>query len=421
MQWLRSARSRQWVAAGLVTAVTAVLIGVVLVAATPLGCGPANTFGLKTISTRCARPLAALSPGTPSPSPSATASQAASPTPSPSSSQSPVFSPSPFPSSAPPDTGPATSAYPPFYPAATGSGGVAIPALRLNCRLPVYAGPPGSGGFIVFPGGAFVADPASAVPLPTPSPGSPTPNPQGGYGSPTGLSYDQPFSRWVPVSHQQVSPDGSFYAFASPSSIYVENVASGVLTEIGQGHAWSIVGVQSAGVYAAPSGGAGLWLLSVTDPPRQITSAGFWQTAAADASYGTPTSAVPQGVTNVIIRVDLKTGATSNWFTRDGAQSTVMGFDGQGHPVIQVSYFGSGINEVWIAIAAGKAVPVTGNGGVGLNINGPVVGDSHGLWMGGNYGAYYSSMSGLALYVPSYGLYWMSNLSAFIAGGCVQP
>src|SRR5256885_13144095 len=32
---------------------------------------------------------------------------------------------------------------------------------RASCRLPVYAFGPGSGGFIVFPGSTFVADPRS--------------------------------------------------------------------------------------------------------------------------------------------------------------------------------------------------------------------------------------------------------------------
>ena len=135
MDWLRTARSRQVIAAVLVTAVTAILIGVILIAATPLGCGPANVFGLKSISSKCYRPLAVASP-------SPLATQSASSSPSPSPSPTPVSSPSPLPSATTPDTGPATAAYPPFYPGATGSNGVITPARTLNCRLPVFAGPP---------------------------------------------------------------------------------------------------------------------------------------------------------------------------------------------------------------------------------------------------------------------------------------
>jgi len=419
IEWVRSARSRQVVAAVLVTATTAALIGIVLVAATPLGCGPANALGLKSISTRCGPRTAAASPGTPSPSPLATFSTSASPSPSPTA----VFSPSPLPSNLPPDTGPASGAYPPFYPASTDSGGHTIAALSLNCRLPVFAGPPGSGGFVVFPGGAFVADPASAVGLPSPPPGgSPVASPTPGYSQQnTGLSYDAAYKKWVPVSITQVSPDGSRYAFASSSSIYVEDVASGTLSEIGRGQAWNIIGVQAAGVYAMQQNKAGLWLVPYSGDPTQITSAGFWQAASSVAAYGTPTSAVPSGATNDIIRVDLKTGALATWFSRKDTQTSVMGIGAGGAPIIFVNYQAPYyVTEVWIVPSAGRGIPLGGgNSGYGsINLNGPPVTDSYGTWFLGGvpYGG-----SGMVLYVLGKGLYWMSNLYANLAGGCVQP
>lgn len=409
---MQSIRSSRLVAAALVTVLTLVLIGVVLLATTPIGCGPANAIGLKTITSRCAKPLASASPSPTS-------------SPSPSSSPTAVFSPSPFPTNAvPPDSGPATGAYPPFHPAATGSGGVAIPGLNLDCRLPVYAGLAGSGGFIVFPGGAFVADPKSAVSLPSPSPGKPTPSPNAGYGQPAGLSYDIAFSRWVPVASSQVTPDGRRYAFASADSVYVVDVPSGTLSEIGQGQAWNIVSVQAAGVYATQPNKAGLWLLPFSGALRQITAGGFWQVANADAAYGTPTSAVPQGATNVIVRVDLNSGATSNWFTRKNSLSAAVGIDSHGAAIISVIYFAEGGgSEVWIATGAGTGTPITGSGN-GLSLGGSPVADSYGVWFVGTYtpnGNYYGAKSGFALYVPGQGMYWMSNFSALLAGGCVQP
>src|SRR4029077_15073008 len=139
LAWMQSLRSRQIAAAVLVTILTFVVIGVVLLAATPVGCDPANARGIKTISSRCSKQLAAL------PSPSATPFQLpsptgarAGPTPSPSPSPTPVFSPSPPPTGAvPPDTGPATLSYPPFYPPSSSPSGGIVPALGLNCRLPV--------------------------------------------------------------------------------------------------------------------------------------------------------------------------------------------------------------------------------------------------------------------------------------------
>jgi len=422
MDWLRTARSRQVIAAVLVTAVTAILIGVILIAATPLGCGPANVFGLKSISSKCYRPLAVASP-----SPLATQSASASPSPSP--SPTPVSSPSPLPSATTPDTGPATAAYPPFYPGATGSNGVITPARTLNCRLPVFAGPPGSGGFIVFPGGSFIADPASAVSLPSPAPGEPSPLPtqqagQGGpgYGQPTGLSYDAPYRKWVPVGLNQVSPDGSKYVFLSASSIYVEDVASGTLSQTGSGQAWTIVGVQAAGVYAMQPGKAGLWLVPYTGAPRQITSVGFWQAASSTGAFGTVTSAVPAGASNEIIRVDLNTGALATWFSRKNSQSAVMGIDAVGAPIISVSYHAQNYyaNEVWIVPSAGHGIPIGGSSQNydGVNLGGPPVADQNGVWFPANLR--YAGQ-GFALYVPGSGVYWMTNLSATLAGGCVKP
>jgi len=42
-----------------------------------------------------------------------------------------------------------------------------IPPIQLSCTLPVFAGPPGSGGFITFPSGSFTPDPKSGVTLPS--------------------------------------------------------------------------------------------------------------------------------------------------------------------------------------------------------------------------------------------------------------
>jgi hypothetical protein len=424
--WMRSVRSRRVIAGAVVTVVTVAIIGVVLLATTPIGCGPAKAIGVKSIAGQCGRPVAALTPGIQSPSPLSTAVVSLSPTASfPSPTPLPDFSPSPVPSGTVPDTGPATGAYPPFIPSATSPGGVAIPGVNLICRLPVFAGPPGSGGFIVFPGGTFIADPKSAVALPTPTPGAPSPPPNAYGPPPSSLSYDAAFSKWLPVPSFQVSPDGSRYAFASASSIYVVDVASGSLSEIGDGQAWTIVSVQAAGVYASQPSKGGLWRVPFTGAPVQITSAGFWQAASSKAAYGTVTSAVPQGATNSIIRLDLQTGAVTNWFTRPDTITTIIGLNTNGLPIMSVSYFqGAVVTEIWLSTGPGAAIPITGSGS-GMYISGSPVADRNGIWFSGTYttGTYYNtvSFSGFALYVPGRGMYWMSNLSAQLGGGCAQP
>jgi hypothetical protein len=288
----------------------------------------------------------------------------------------------------------------------------------LSCRLPVYAGPPGSGGFIQFPGGSFVADPSSAVALP--SGGASPAGGQGqgpGYGNQYGgMAYDHAFSRWLPVPPAWVSPDGSRYAFTAADGIYWVDVATSIEYELGGGHAWTIVGVKNQGVYASIVNQGGLWFLSYTAAPHQITTSGFWQAMSSSAAYGTATSAVPQGVSNTIIRVDLNTGAVSDWFTRQGGTGLVRGVDGQGYPVIDVNLFlGNGGNETWI-VKGPTADPIFGSAD-SLTDQGPPVADSHGLWFVFYYQAPPYSQ-GVALYVPGTGLYWMSSYGVQLAGGC---
>lgn len=408
----------------MVTALTLAVIGVVLVAMTPIGCGPANALKIKSISNRCVSWQTGGVVTTPTPTPTTFFGPTATPTFEPyTPPASPPYTPpasGPF----PPDSGPASGAYPPFIPPASGSGGSTVPGLALNCRLPVYVGPPGSGGFIVFPGGNFIADPASAVTIPSPSPGeSPPPQAVGpgpgyGYGYP-GLSYDRAHSRWLPVPPNWASPDGSRYVHPSTDAMYVENVVTGATTELGRGHSWAVAGLTDQGVYATIVNQAGLWLLPYSGPAKQITTSGFWQFASAAGGFGTVTSAVPQGVANTIIRVDVNTGAISDWFTRRGAQSFVNGLDARGYPLIQVNYFGQGQgNETWDATGPGTAVPIFSSN-QGLNQSGQPLADSHGVWFPMYYNSSFGqSTQGIALYVAGSGLYWMSSLGAQLGGAC---
>lgn len=416
MSRLQSLRSRQTVAAIVITALTLVVVGGLILSTTSVGCGPAQKLGLKGVLSHCkvSGQLAAnQSPGTGSPGPTST------PTGSYAAPSSEPFTP-PASGPNPPDTGSASPPFPPFSTPVSGSGGFAVPGRVLSCRLPVYVGPPGSGGFISFPGGNFSADPTSAVTIPSPSPGGSSPGPVGpgyGYGYP-GLSYDRAYARWLPAPYTWVSPDGSRYAHPSSDSIYVENVATGATIELGQGHAWSIIGVSDQAVYASIVNQSGLWQLSFSGPANEISTTGFWAQASTTAAYGGATSAVPQGVANTIIRLDFKTGAVTDWFTRPGAQSYVFGIDSHGNPLLTVSYFNVNYSETWIATGPGTASPIY-NSGENLYLSGAPISDSHGIWLPVNYSVPYSqSTQGIVLYVPGSGLYWMSSLGAQIGGGC---
>lgn len=409
--WLASIRSRPLVAAIGVSALSLVLIGAIVVSRTSLRAG---TVATRTTSTPPGR--------IPFPAPYSPSGNPASPP-----YGNPASGPYPLPASPPfpPQANPASPSgvYPPFYPPASYRSDVSTRAL--DCRLPVYAGPPGSGGFIVFPGGTFIADPTSSVALPTPSPGGATAPPAPGYGPGyPGLSYDRQYSRWVPVSTNWVSPDGSHYAYIS-DAIYAVNVASGTQTELREGRTWTIAGVQNDGVYAGDQNVGGLWFLPFSGAPRQITTSGYWQASTSAAAYGTATSAVPQGASNTILRLDVKTGKTTEWFTHPDTLSSVAGLDAQGNPVIYVRWLNGSGSEIWIVTGpdTGTAIAGFASGGLssygGFNAFGTPVADSHGVWFTGNWaGGYGSNASGFAIYVPGSGMYWMSSLGGQLAGGC---
>ena len=411
-----------------VLAVAVTLLSLVVVASaitmtTPLRCGPAKALGLKSIASSCITVGSLAQRPSPTPTPFYPP-PASGPIPPYSNPYSPPDY-NPASGAYPPVGYPASGAYPPFYPPVSpGFGGAPRPPL--DCRLPVYAGPPGSGGFIVFPGASFVADPNSNVTVPATSPTAPPvggPGPGYGYGY-ASLSYDHQFSKWVPVAANQVSPDGSRYAFTPADGIYVVNLANGTQVELGEGHTWSIASVQSNGVYAGDPGGGGLWYFPFSGSARQITKTGYWRAATSTAAFGTATSAVPQGATNSIIRLDLTTGMTREWFARTGAQSGVLGIDGQGNLIITVSYLNGSGQEIWIATGPTTASAIAGftnpqfGGTQGFSTYSVPAADSHGVWFAGNYATYGQSTTGMALYVPGSGFYWMSNIGGQLAGGC---
>jgi hypothetical protein len=390
------------VATTLVTALTIALIGAVaILTTTSLGCGPAPKLGLKGIANRC-KTVAGLAP-------------VASPTFSPRSNPTPTSAyPPPASGPHPPSTGLVSSAYPPFSPPVSNGGGLAVPTYPLTCRLPVYAGPPGSGGFIQFPAGTFVADPKSAVIFPSPVATGPAT-----VGN-DGMTFDRAFGRWLPVRLSAVTPDGRRYVFVDGDAVYAIDVSTGGETKLGQGQAWIVVGVETQGVYARMLNQPGLWFLPFAGEPQQVTTTGFWEAEGGGAAYGTTTSALPQGVDNTIMRLDLKTGATIDWFTHPGTDSLMRGFDAQGDAIIEVDYSSGGDHEIWIAYGPNRAEPLFGSPS-GLAASGTPIADDHGIWFAAETsspGGYNPSGSGVMLYVPGSGLYWMSSYGVQVAGTC---
>jgi hypothetical protein len=282
--------------------------------------------------------------------------------------------------------------------------------------MPVSAGTAGSGGFIVFPGGKFVADPASNVVIagvPPPSPG-----PYGypyGNGNFLGLTYDRRYSKWLPVTRPFVTPDEMHYVYPSPDSVYVVSVADGSKVELGAGsHAWTVYDVATEGIYANPlqtstQAVAGLWLLPFNGAPRQVTAKGFWQAVGGGAAYGFDAPQVPNGAVQSLLRLDLKTAKTSTWVDNLPQYSSVQGFDLDGHPIVSEQTVPV---QVVTFNAPNQQVSVYDGSLQNFYLSWGVLADSHGIWMASGNGLYLSIG-------PRAAIEQVSPVSGPLAGPCI--
>ncbi len=284
-------------------------------------------------------------------------------------------------------------------------------AQLLHCRLPISNGQPGSGGFIVFPGGMFVADPASNIVIagvPTPTPG-----PYSYQGNFFGLTYDKAYSKWLPVSRGMVTPDGSRYVYPSSDSVYVVRVAGGPIAELAprSGHIWTVLYAASDGVYANPlaqtqQAVAGLWFLPFSGSPRQVSTRGYWQAVGGGAAYGYAAPSVPSGAVQSLLRLDLKTGASSTWLADMPSNSNVLGFDFQGRPIVLKQ---SSPPTVVVVTTPGRTLTLI-DGSVQNFYISWVLADGHGIWMASGDGTY--------LFRTGFGLEKVSDVTGPMAGPC---
>jgi len=244
-------------------------------------------------------------------------------------------------------------------------------AVQLSCRLPIFGGGPGSGGFITLPLGGFTTDPSSNVSLP-------------GNGYPGGgATYDRAVSRWVPVQWLWLSPDGQQYTYTDQSgAIHSVDVASGTDKTLTTSGSWQPLRYTTEGIYAVQNGPApGLWLVAAGASPKQITASGYWNFIGGGAAYGNVSASYPSGASNQVLRLDLKTATSTPWFERPGYFSSVVGVDLGGHAVVQVSSYGPyQQTELWLAVSAGLGIKLL----QGFNVYSPTLSDSRGLWIGSN-------------------------------------
>lgn len=289
----------------------------------------------------------------------------------------------------------------------------------LSCKLPVVTD--NDAGWVTFPGGTYQSDPKANVSL------------AHGSSFPLSKSYDKAVERWVPVTRDQISPDGKHYAYADlppvdSSPVHVVDLPSGTSHAFNPGppptdSSWFAMDYETEGVYLAaqpngPSGPIGLWLLDPSNGAvRQIDSTHLWQYISGGGAWGTadPLTGHGPGPGSRLMRMDLKTGAIGSWFKRTDVEFTVAGADGSGHPVLQVTKASApqlllitGANSGTILMPApGSAVPSLSN------IIHPVT-DAHGIWFGDTSGS-------ISLYTPATGMKKMAQVGSgdvTAAGGC---
>jgi len=228
---------------------------------------------------------------------------------------------------------------------------------------------------------------------------------------PSPLYYDAAQRRWLPVSRESVSPDGSRYAYVVPftTAVQVVAVATGLESSyvVPRGP-WHVLDFTPDGVYLNQEWegvGSGLWKLDLrTSQLRQVLSdrtvtfvanetAWVWDVdPSARASYSAFAGA---NVPNRVSRLDLRSGALTHWVTTADAVPNVIGFDIHGSPFIVAK--GQQESVVELVPAPDRVVNVTT---YRVGPSGPVfdprtaIADESGEWLGGPDGLYRYDASG---------------------------
>ncbi len=283
------------------------------------------------------------------------------------------------------------------------------------CKIAIAGSQPGSGGFVTVPGGEFVADSTSDVKIPTSA---------HGYGYAQGLSFDHAAAKWVPVRRAFVEPSGARYAFPSSDvdgGLYIVNARTGNVREIAKGSPYDMIEWRDPGIYAIRADSQvpyvsyhGLYRINPDSGAVQaLTTRGRWSVIGPVAAWGYDVyDPNKPDASHTLLRLDLATGGVVAYLTTPGTSPSVIGFDEQDRPIVNV--INDVAQQISILLGGNQVDQILSGPGYQSNeafsFNGDAVTDSHGMWIGSN--------RGLMLFTYLDGLKKVSDATGRVAGGC---
>lgn len=294
----------------------------------------------------------------------------------------------------------------------------------LACRLPFIPSRPEGGapaGFITVPGGTYAADPTSRFDKGTDGLMRSEAQPVlAGYESPG--SYDWPPHRWLPARAQEVSRDGSLYAYSAQGGGSIHDVA----VSTGQDRSFmapagpdTILYYASEGIYFNQSFEGppppGLWLLDPSTgriqqllSDKRVDAVGGFAAWIPDVNPADPHPMMSMAdgtpLPNQALRRDLNTSALTPWFYQPGKAVNVTAFTIDRRPLMMVQ-IGPVRMQVWLVPRANQGQQLHEGDQVSS-----VFGDEHGVWI--------SDAAGVFLWRRSSGEQRVSSMTGTVAGAC---
>jgi len=287
-----------------------------------------------------------------------------------------------------------------------------------SCRLPVYLSTSNTGGFLIVPGNAFTAVPENTF-----------------VGGPKGAdnhwSYDAATGRWLPVDHRMISSDGNWWVYATPlepsvsASLHlVDRHGADRTVWTGAGRAY-LLGWTAGGaafIHVGPSPqyqneyltvdaatGTLRTLPPIVGEPVGADASGVWSVRNLPTGPESDNSPL---LHSTVIRADtrLNSGGTVTWWDKTiAALVVVLGFDGDGHPILGIN----GIPERYVLLRSPNIeTEITGDARAAEFFPVSALGDSHGIWFGDLYGAVW-------LWTAGQGLTRVAQVSTHSTGGVV--